>query len=92
MKNKRVYDLSNSDNTVTSRLIPILQNLSNYKTINELKNDFTVILDDETTSVSKEKIYEYKTNMKKYYDINKLGIYISNIILNGSALGMERAK
>jgi len=89
---KRTFDLSESERSVTNRLTPILQNLTSYKSIHDLKKDFENIINDETTIISKEKIYEYKTNMKKYNNINMLGIYISNIILNGSCLGMDKLK
>jgi hypothetical protein len=81
-------DLMNMETSVTNRMVVIIQNGINYKSVLDIKRDVLNVMDDDTTYVSPKKKAEYKRNLEKKTTVNQVLFYISNIFLSGCNLGI----
>lgn len=74
--------------SVSLRLEELIKNANKYD-LEGLKREFFKILDDPTTTVSKEKIAYYKENAKTKYSVNAMAAYITNIYLSGANMSLN---
>jgi hypothetical protein len=65
--------------SVGSRIEPMVKNADKYNNLQEMKNDFIKMIDDDKTSISKAKILEYKNCLGKIYSLNHMQRFITDV-------------
>mgnify|MGYP000848486702 CR=1 FL=1 len=74
--------------SVSLRLEDLIRNANKFD-CEGLKREFFKILDDPTTTVSKEKIAEYKEHSKTKYTTKAMLIFITNIYCAGANMSLK---
>lgn len=82
-------DLSQYENTVTSRFMVLLTPEYHKATLEEMKEVALNILNDPTTSVSVHKRKGYELEIAKMRSVAQFQFYITNLTMKGCKLSMN---
>ena len=82
-------DLSQYENTVTSRFMVLLTPEYHNATLEEMKEIALNILNDPTTSVSTHKRKGYELEIDRMRSITQFQFYITNLTMKGCKLSLN---
>lgn len=94
-ENRRHPDISRSVTTpasVGSRVESLLKIADKFQNVQELKNEFIKIIDNDQISISKAKNLEYKDRLKRIYTLFAMREFIKNVYISAANLSVIQLK